>query len=210
MTDDKREVRTVVTGEIRALTGEGQTGRTLTGYAAVFNALSEDLGGFVEQIAPGAFKKTLQEADVRALWNHSPDVVLGRTKSGTLRLVEDQVGLRFELDLPNTQAANDLIELVNRGDVNQMSFAFRTVKDAWAPAAANEMPVRTLQEVALLDVSPVTYPAYPQTSAAVRAMVEQLSQHNDEPGQAAHSEEQPQGWLEVQRMRLELAEKANI
>lgn len=148
--------------------GEGET-RTLVGYAAKFGVRSEDLGGFVESIAPGAFDRAIsEEHDVRALWNHNPDVVLGRTKSGTLRLSVDEVGLRIETDLPDTQAARDLRVSVARGDVSQMSFGFRTKGDEWR--TEDGVPYRTLTDLDLFDVSPVTYPAYPQTEVSVRAL----------------------------------------
>lgn len=148
--------------------GEGET-KTLVGYAAKFGVRSEDLGGFVESIAPGAFDRAISEGhDVRALWNHNADVVLGRTKAGTLRLSVDEVGLKIETDLPDTQAARDLRVSVARGDVSQMSFGFRTKGDEWR--TEDGVPYRTLTDLDLFDVSPVTYPAYPQTEVSVRAL----------------------------------------
>lgn len=167
----------------------------ITGHAAVFNSPSEDLGGFTEVIAQGAFAKTIQEADVRALWNHNPDYVLGRTKSGTLRLEEDHQGLAVDIRPPDTQWARDLMASMRRGDINQMSFGFHTIKDKWV--SENDKTTRTLLEVKLFDVSPVTFPAYPATSVQVRAVVQQLEgattediralidelQHRIEPGE---------------------------
>lgn len=150
--------------ELRA----AEDGQKIVGYAAVFNSYSEDLGGFRERIAAGAFANVL-ENDVRALFNHESDVVLGRTKSGTLTLEEDETGLRVEITPPNTQAARDVMELLKRGDVDQMSFAFRVGKDMWTKNE-DETIERTITEIAsLYDVSVVTYPAYPDTSAAVRS-----------------------------------------
>ena len=140
----------------------------IVGYAAVFNKMSLDLGGFREVIRPGAFKKTIQEADVRALWNHNADYVLGRTKSGTLKLEEDERGLKIEITPPDTQWAKDLITSIGRGDIDQMSFGFRPVKDRWGTEDGEN--IRELLEVELLDVSPVTFPAYPQTSVQVRSI----------------------------------------
>ena len=139
----------------------------LVGYAAVFNELSEDLGGFREQVAPGAFSKTLG-GDIRALVNHEPDLIIGRTRSGTLTLSEDQRGLRVEITLPDTSVARDLMESVKVGNINQMSFGFRKKADTWENIDGEV--VRTLVEVELLDVSPVTFPAYPQTEIAKRSM----------------------------------------
>lgn len=150
---------------------------TIRGYAALFNVLSEDLGGFREQLATGAFSGVL-ENDVRALVNHDSNLVLGRTKSGTLALREDAAGLYVEITPPETQAARDLVELMKRGDVSQMSFAFTVAKEdqAWTRDGTGPW-LRTIKRVArLFDVSVVTYPAYPQTSAAVRAL-EDLERH---------------------------------
>ncbi|MCK9994065.1 MAG: uncharacterized protein Dbin4_02585 [Alphaproteobacteria bacterium] len=139
------------------------------GYAAVFNQLSEDLGGFRERIAPGAFTKALGD-DVRALFNHDPNIVLGRTRAKTLRISEDQKGLAIEIDPPDTPAAASLIESLRRGDISQMSFGFQTVEDQWD--LIDGAMIRTLLDVRLFDVSPVTYPAYPQTEAALRSLDE--------------------------------------
>lgn len=142
-----------------------QEAARLVGHAAVFNRLSEELWGFREQIAPGAFAKTLT-ADVRALWNHDPNHVLGRTTSKTLSLREDPIGLAIDIVMPDTQMARDLLVVIDRGDVSQMSFAFRTITDSWH--TENGQTIRTLKEVELFDVSPVTFPAYPDTDVGVR------------------------------------------
>lgn len=154
--------------------GEGAppTPPRIVGHAAVFMQPSEEMWGMAEQIAPGAFTKTIKEGDVRALWNHNADYVLGRTKSGTLKLAEDHVGLAISIDPPDVQWARDLMVTMKRGDVDQMSFAFRAVKETF-DEAAKPLPMRTLLEVQLYDVSPVTYPAYPQTDAGVRAILAQ-------------------------------------
>lgn len=164
----KIERRAFPLTEIRMI--EDNNAPKITGYAAVFNELSEDLGGFREKIAPGAFTKTLQTADVRALWNHDPNFVLGRNRSGTLSLQEDERGLRIEITPPETQWAKDLITSMKRGDVDQMSFGFRTVLDDWE--TKDKENIRILKEVELFDVSIVTYPAYPQTSVQARSLTE--------------------------------------
>ena len=141
----------------------------IEGYAAVFNSLSEDLGGFREQIAPGAFKQSLL-GDVRALWNHDTGQVLGRTKAGTLQIEEDGKGLRVRITPP--ASASGLVESMRRGDVDQMSFGFTVNKDEWAKTAGG--PVRTLLDVSLREVSVVPFPAYLGTSAAVRSLFGEL------------------------------------
>ena len=140
----------------------------LVGYAAVFDSLSDDLGGFREKIAPGTFKKTIRRSDVRALWNHDPNYVLGRRKAKTLKLKEDEHGLRMEVEPPDTQWANDLMTSIERGDVDQMSFGFLTILDEWENKG--NKTTRTLREVELIDVSPVTFPAYPDTTVALRSL----------------------------------------
>lgn len=141
----------------------------IAGYAAVFNTRSQNLGGFVEEVMPGCFTKTLQEADIRALWNHNADHVLGRNKSDTLRLSQDSRGLHYEVDLPDTQVARDLYESISRGDVTQSSFGFAAIEDDFM-ADEEAGLLRQLREVQLFDVSPVTYPAYLDASIGKRAM----------------------------------------
>jgi uncharacterized protein len=165
------ELRVQAAPALRATTGAAGAGATVSGYAAVFGVLSEDLGGFREQIAPGAFKKTIRESDVRLLWNHSDGEVLGRSrpgKSSTLTLAEDASGLLFECPLPDTHRGRDVPELVRRGDVDQCSFGFLTIRDVWEYLENGDV-IRTLLEVRLFDVSLVTFPAYAETSADVRA-----------------------------------------
>lgn len=151
---------------------EAEQPARMVGYAAMFDALSENLGGFRERIEPGAFASALA-GDVRALWQHDPAHVLGRTRAGTLTLVEDARGLWTETILPEAQWARDAAESIRRGDVSAMSFGFRVIRDTWDGEGADV--VRTLREVELFDVSPVTFPAYPQTSVQVRARLAELS-----------------------------------
>jgi len=164
---DNIERRTYAVPEFRVDQGDDMPPK-ISGHAAVFDQLSEDLGGFRERIAAGAFANTLQNADVRALFNHDPNFVLGRNKAGTLRLKEDITGLAIEIDPPDTQVARDLMISMQRGDISQMSFGFRTKNDKWDKVDGKW--VRTLLDVELFDVSPVTYPAYTQTDVAVRSL----------------------------------------
>ena len=160
----KTERRTFTVRDIEARQAEDGTMR-MAGYAAVFNEASLPLP-FIEKIAPGAFSKTLQETpDVRLLANHE-GLPMARTKNGTMRLYEDETGLYFEAELADTQEARDLYTLVARGDVDQMSFAFRVIRQNWS----KDRTERTLTEVSLADgdVSIVTYPAYPATSVEAR------------------------------------------
>jgi HK97 family phage prohead protease len=138
-------------------------GQTIAGYAAVFNSPSEDLGGFIEYIAPGAFDSVMND-DVRGFYNHDYNYLLGRASSGTLRLSTDERGLRYEIDLPNTTYANDLIELMRRGDVNQSSFAFMIESDNWS--VKGKQNIRTITKISrLIDVAPVVIPAYPAATS---------------------------------------------
>jgi uncharacterized protein len=155
--------------ELRAISDENGL-RKITGYAAVFDSLSEDLGGFREKIDKGAFKETIKNDDIRALKNHNDDYVLGRNKSGTLALSEDTHGLKIDIVPPDAQWAKDLMVSMDRGDIDQMSFGFQTISDRWETKDKEE--VRTLEEVKLFDVSPVTFPAYPDTSVALRSLEE--------------------------------------
>jgi len=144
----------------------------ITGYAAVFNSLSVPLWGFREKIAPGAFAENLKtDPDVRALFNHDPNLILGRTKSKTLRLWEDDRGLKIENEPPSSPTGQNVLEAIRRGDIDQMSFAFRVPKggDDWDWSEDGDEDIRTLLKVELFDVSPVTYPAYPETSVGLRA-----------------------------------------
>jgi len=160
------ERRVTAPGTLRAIRAEGDKPK-LSGYAAVFNKLSEDLGWFREKIAPGAFSRSLREnADVRALFNHDANQVLGRSKSSTLSMAEDSEGLKVDILPPDTVAGRDTVTLVERGDVSQMSFGFITRKDEWD----YENMIRTLIDVDLFDVSVVTFPAYPDTSVAKRSV----------------------------------------
>jgi uncharacterized protein len=141
-------------------------GNKLGGYASVFNQTA-DLGIFgQERMAPGAFDVALKSSDVRALMNHDPNFVLGRQSAGTLRLLADSEGLEYEVDLPDTQYARDLRVLVERGDIDGASFGFVPGEHAWDSGRS----VRTHLSVAkLVDVSPVTFPAYDGASTEARS-----------------------------------------
>jgi HK97 family phage prohead protease len=167
MSLETREIRFFGAMELR-VDGEGDT-RKVSGHAAVFNSFSQDMG-FREIIRPGAFAGTLgRNPDVRLLLNHE-GLPLARTTSGTLRLREDKRGLRFEADLDvNDPDVQRILPKVKRGDLSQMSFAFRTIKDAWRTEQGED--IRELHELDLNDgdVSLVTYPAYKAADVALRS-----------------------------------------
>jgi hypothetical protein len=172
-TDSVNERRFLKECEVRVLDSEGDSSSpgTLTGYAAVFDSLSEKLGSFYERIAKGAFAETLKRGDdVRAFIEHQGGLsTLGRTTAGTLKLKEDSHGLHSTIMLPNTQAARDVAELVKSGNLNQMSFGFRVSKggEDWIDGENGEADVRVLTQIDLIDVSVVAVPAYPATDVQV-------------------------------------------
>lgn len=152
----------------------------IVGYAAVFNRYSSDLGGFVERILPGAFKRVLNRGDdVLALFNHSMDNLLATRSAQTLRLAEDETGLRYEFDLDGSDPDHQrVIAKVRRGDLRGSSFGFRVASDDWG-TTEQDYPLRNIKEVAALrDVGPVTAPAYPDTATiaplALRSLAETI------------------------------------
>ncbi|MGO1048795.1 HK97 family phage prohead protease [Crossiella sp. CA198] len=143
------------------------TGTTMTGYAWVYGQWSRDLGGFVEQIAPDV-RYEPHHGDVLALANHDRNLVLGRLSSGTLRLVPDARGMRYEVDMPDTTAGRDWAELLRRGDIAGSSFTFFADEDEWEER--DGLVRRTLTRITVVDIGPVTVPAYPQAEAAMRSL----------------------------------------
>jgi uncharacterized protein len=171
----EKEIRTFPLSELRV---DGDKKPKIVGYASVFNQKSDDLGGFREIVKPGAFSKTISESDIRALFNHDPNYVLGRKKTGTLELSEDEHGLRIAINPPETTWAKDLLTSIRRGDIDQMSFGFKTIKDDWEKRDGEN--IRSLSEVRLFDISPVTFPAYPQTSVEARSKLESIAKETPE------------------------------
>ena len=161
-----KEMRTFNITNLAKRSGTDAEPIMISGYAAVFNSKTS-IGDFFEEIiSTGAFAQSLaNNSDVRALFNHNWDNVLGRTKSGTLRLVEDERGLKFEIDLPNTSVARDLAESMERGDINQCSFGFFATEETWDYSV--EPAIRTVSEVELYEISVVSIPAYDDTEAAL-------------------------------------------
>jgi len=148
----------------------------IVGYAAMFNDPADETNGFIEKIAPGAFHNAIQKSDTRALINHEAGKLLGRLSKGTLKLKEDEKGLHYEINPPETSYANDLLELLKRGDIDQSSFQFTVDKEEWDESG--EVPIRTIVEVAeLFDVSPVTFPWYKNTEAGVKSRTDVFEEY---------------------------------
>jgi hypothetical protein len=205
--------------ELRARDADGDKPPTIGGYGAVFDTLSEDFGGWRERIAPGAFSTTLADStiDVMSLYNHRSDFILGRQSNGTLRLEEDARGLLFEVDVPPTSWATDLVASMRRGDVRDASFAFAVTRDSWDQLA--DTPVRTLHEVKLYEVGPVTWGAYPAAESIVRdllgrediaveirsAIAERNGLSLPRPAQAGSPATAPQAGRRIDHLRRRLA-----
>lgn len=165
----KKEVRTVTLTELRITDDSSEP--IIQGHAAVFDSWSETLGymfPFKEKVLKGAFSKSIQSDDIRALFNHDPNFILGRNLAKTLCLQEDEKGLFVTIKPPQTSYAKDLVTSIKRGDITQMSFGFVVLDEQWSEE--NGTDIRELKEVKLFDVSPVTFPAYPETDVNIRAM----------------------------------------
>lgn len=171
MENDKRELRMLPMRELRV--DSSDVGNEIVGHAAVFDSWSETLRSFFpfkEKVRKGSFVKSIIEDDIRALFNHDPNYVLGRNKVGTLSLEEDDIGLRVRIIPPDTSWAKDLLISIKRGDISQMSIGFLVEEDKWSTDGG--IDTRELIRVKLFDVSTVTFPAYAQTDVGVRAMDE--------------------------------------
>jgi len=174
----QKEIRALpVKLEIRATEGEDSK-RTITG-AIKYNTESAEMRDwwgdvFVEYIDPEAFKDSLASRNVVALWSHDTAQVLGNTKSGTLRLTNTNSELRFELDIPNTSVGNDAWELIQRGDVDGVSFGMMVTKEKWSSEKRgdNRIYKRQILNAELYEISPVAFPAYPANEVAARSLEE--------------------------------------
>jgi uncharacterized protein len=166
---DKTEQRELQTQKIEIREDEDGN-RTLSGYAVKWEKKSVVMGyyrKFREQFRQGAFTESLQKEDQRFLWSHDTSKVLGRTKNHTLRLVEDSIGLRFELDLPKTTLGNDTYETIKRGDVDGVSFGFNMISEE-IEEPDDDLMLRTVTKARLLEVSAVAFPAYPDSEVSAR------------------------------------------
>jgi len=167
MPDKQMEYRTFNVTSMAVNRDDSEKPR-IVGHAAVFDVIG-DGGYFRERIAKGAFEKSIVNDDVRALFNHSPDYVLGRNTAGTLVMREDEKGLFVQIDPPDTQFARDLMTSISRGDISQMSFGFEIIDEERTKGEGGELDLYTLREVRLWDVSPVTFPFYKQTDVSVHS-----------------------------------------
>lgn len=180
--------------ELRASAGATPGPGTLVGYAAKFDRPSDVLRDkrtgrtFVERINRGAFARSLKTADVRAMYDHDTGKILGRSSAGTLRMTEDSVGLRVEIDLPDTTAGRDTAFSVGRGDVRGMSFGFYTPKDGDEWDRGQDPPVRSLKHVNIDDVTVTAFPAYPDTEVALRSLDRATAVAAPEPAPAVEPE----------------------
>jgi HK97 family phage prohead protease len=206
----KRELRFTLESEVR-LQGDDKA-PVITGYAAVFNKPTNIGSRFQEVIKPGAFDRALKEKqDVRALFNHDDGQVLGRTKSGTLRLSVDSKGLKYEIDPPDTSLARDLMTSMKRGDIDQSSFAFMVRGQKWNETTKDGQTtyLREITDVDLMDVSPVTYPAYEATTSGVRSMFPdgeiEIPKAEEDPALKAAAD---QVWKERMELKLRVADKS--
>jgi HK97 family phage prohead protease len=187
MSDAERRF-TSVPVEIRAI-GSGKH-HTIGGYAAKFNRMSQNLGGFKEQISPGAFNRSASQGwpDVQARYNHDDNMLLGSTGGNSLRLHTDSEGLVYDVDLLDDETSQRIYKLVERGDVRQSSFAFIADADEWDTDDTG-FPMRTLHQVRLLDVAPVNAPAYLDTSVGLRSLATKFDADFEEVRtMAAHNE----------------------
>ena len=174
---NQREIRAIpIDLEVRA-TEEGDK-RTIAG-AIKYNTESAEMRDwwgdtFVEEISAGAFDDSLKERDVVGLWSHDTGQVLGNTKSGTLRIDNDKKALRFELDIPDTSAGNDAWALIQRGDVDGVSFGMKVTKDKWSSENRGEKKIykRSILSAELYEISPVAFPAYPANEVSCRSLDE--------------------------------------
>lgn len=180
----------------------------IEGHAALFNSETEIMGAFREKIAPGAFRESIESDDIRALFNHDMNHVLGRNKSGTLDLTEDGDGLRDKIDLPDNSVGRNVAESVRRGDVTGQSFSFRAEEESWERNDEG-LDLRTIEKATLFDVGPVTFPAYQDTDVSTaKRRYEEWRSKRQEPTEPEpdHSDEdaQRERELALKKKRIEM------
>jgi uncharacterized protein len=175
-TTDGREQRflRIESARISSRAAENSPG-VIEGYAALFNEETVIGSWFRERILPGAFKDSLATDDIRVAFNHSPNAILGRTSAGTARVTEDERGLRYEADAPDTQPGRDTVTSIKRGDITGSSFQFEVENDAdeewdYSQTKQGKLPLRTIKRAKLWEGGPVAWPAYENTTVSARAM----------------------------------------
>lgn len=179
----------------------------LSGYFIEWEKLSNPiLGLFQEKFQRGAFQN-LNGGDIKALWQHDPSKVLGRTTNGTLQISEDERGAKFEIEpAANISWHQDAMRSIQRGDVSEMSFMFRASADSWDDSNP-DMAIRTVTQANLFEISPVTFPAYPQTSVSTRSAQEIFKSYTEQRSNEHKPEENNRKLLELRRKKLELLSK---
>jgi uncharacterized protein len=190
-----KEIRTTNLGEVELRDEIADSDKMMIGgYAARFNSIIELFSGMQEQIAEGAFRSSL-DGDVRALWDHDTRYVLGRTKNDTLKLREDSIGLGFDLEINDTTYGKDTYKLIKRRDISGVSFGF-SVKDEEWKRLDDTVILRTIKDVELFEISPVTFPAYKDTEVFTRSMNQVMER-------CPFSDFQNY-WFDVQKRKLQL------
>lgn len=213
MENERMDRREMVAEGLEVREAEGGA-PMIVGYAVVFNVWSRKLydwsgRAFVERFDPAAFDGWLRsKPELVALWNHNADIPLGRLSAGTLRVAKDARGLRFEIDPPPNSWGQDALIAIRRGDVGGMSFLFEAIRDAWGKPGADGVSLRTVLESALHEISPVTFPAYPDAQVSVRSVRVPDFEETEADGRAAadidFDDRQWAALLEVRRRRLDL------
>lgn len=206
-----REIRTFQTTEMRVVRAEGDAPK-IVGHAAIFDSptqIGSSRWGWMEVVRPGAFAESIKEDDVRGLFNHDPNIILGRNKAGTLELSEDDKGLAYTITPPETQWARDLLESIDRGDVSGSSFSFEVKEQRWTQFDDDDdkLDERELLELKLWDVSPVTFPAYPDTDVGKRQHEEfraSLETEQVETREGEGAEQDEPGTPNSDKMEMEL------
>lgn len=183
----RERIFTSVAVELR-LAATGSASRSIGGYASVFNKPSQNLGGFIERVAPSFFNKSRADGwpDVIARYNHDDAFLLGATRNGTLQLSIDETGLNYTVELPESRS--DVLELVSRGDIGKSSFAFQTHEDDWG-LSEQGYPQRTLIQGRLIDVAPVSTPAYRDSTVGMRSLAKKMDAKLEEIVSLAKSDE---------------------
>lgn len=196
---DNRETRSIAF-QVRAETDS----RTITGTAAVFDTPTMIGGFFEERIAVGAFTESVKRDDIVATFNHNFDNVLARTDSNTLKVTTDSKGLNYSFEAPNTTAGNDILENVRNGNVKGGSMMFRIDEETWAFAEkAGDIDKRTIEKGSLVELGPVTMPAYKQTSISATRAVEQHEEEAKKALEAAKEQENITKTLQLKRKRTQ-------